>query len=83
MRRALLRFAVGASYPLWQIRVVGTDGSITADMIRNRVLVNRRSRWLDPVDDLLSGLAPPANRATINRQRYELWRFRIWSRSTG
>ena len=54
---ALLRFAVGASYPLWQIRVVGTDGSITADMIRNRVLVTRRSRWLEPVDDLLSGFS--------------------------
>ena len=54
---ALLRFAVGASYPFWQIRVVGTDGSIVADMIRNRVVVNRRYRWLDPVDDLLSGLS--------------------------
>ena len=54
---ALLRFAVGASYPLWQIRVVGTDGSIIADMIRNRVIVTRRYRWLDPVDDLLSGLS--------------------------
>ena len=54
---ALLRFAVGASYPIWQIRVLGTDGAITADMICNRVVVNRRSRWLDPVDDLLSGLS--------------------------
>ena len=26
-------------------------------MIGNRVLVNRRYRWLDPVDDLLSGLS--------------------------
>ena len=54
---ALIRFAVGASYPVWQIRVLGTDGTITADMVRNRVVVNRRSRWLDPVDDLLTGLS--------------------------
>jgi predicted dehydrogenase/nucleoside-diphosphate-sugar epimerase len=53
---AHLRFTVGASYPMWQIRVVGTDGLITADMIRNRVLVSGRSRWLDGLDDLLSGL---------------------------
>jgi predicted dehydrogenase/nucleoside-diphosphate-sugar epimerase len=54
---ALLWFAVGASYPFWQVKVVGTDGSIVADMIRNSVVVNRRYRWLDPVDHLFSGLS--------------------------
>jgi predicted dehydrogenase/nucleoside-diphosphate-sugar epimerase len=54
---ALVRFAIGASHPMWQIRAVGTDGLITADMIRNRVVLERRCRWLDPIDDLVSGLS--------------------------
>lgn len=52
---AHLRFAVGAEYPSWQIMALGSDGSIIADMIRNRVLVSGRSRWLEAIDDLLSG----------------------------
>ena len=70
---ALLRFAVGASYPVWQIRVLGTDGTITADMVRNRVVVNRRSRWLDPADDLLTGLSAARQigaQSIVNAMRY-------------
>lgn len=54
---AQLRFAVGQSFPFWQVTVVCDDGVITADILANRVGTQARTRWLEPVDALLSGLA--------------------------
>lgn len=54
---AELRFAVGQSFPLWQVTVVCDDGMVVADILANRVATHRRSRWLEPVDALLTGLA--------------------------
>lgn len=52
---AALRFAVGQSYPFWQLRVVCDDGVAVADILANRAFTYRRTRWMDAVDTPLSG----------------------------
>jgi predicted dehydrogenase/nucleoside-diphosphate-sugar epimerase len=54
---AQLRFVVGATFPFWQVTVVCDDGVGVADILANRVLTYGRTRWLEPVDAALSGLA--------------------------
>ena len=53
---AALRFAVGQSFPFWQLRVVCDDGVAVADILANRTFAYRRSRWMDAVDGPLSGV---------------------------
>jgi nucleoside-diphosphate-sugar epimerase/predicted dehydrogenase len=53
---AELRFAVGAEYPFWQVTAICDDGVVTADILANRVAAHGRTRWLEPVDALLSGV---------------------------
>jgi predicted dehydrogenase/nucleoside-diphosphate-sugar epimerase len=52
---AQLRFAVGQSFPFWQIRVVCDDGVIVADILANRCVTHARTRWMEAVDASLSG----------------------------
>jgi predicted dehydrogenase/nucleoside-diphosphate-sugar epimerase len=52
---AQLRFAVGQSFPFWQVQVVCDDGIATADILANRCTTYARTRWMDAVDFLLSG----------------------------
>jgi predicted dehydrogenase/nucleoside-diphosphate-sugar epimerase len=52
---AQLRFAVGQSFPFWQVRVVCDDGVIVADILANRCVTYARTRWMDAVDGALSG----------------------------
>ena len=54
---AQLRFAVGQSFPFWQITVVCDDGVAVADILANRLMTYRRTRWLEAVDGALSGAA--------------------------
>jgi nucleoside-diphosphate-sugar epimerase/predicted dehydrogenase len=54
---AQLRFAVGQSFPFWQVTVVCDDGVVVADILADRVSTHARTRWLEPVDALVSGLA--------------------------
>ena len=54
---AQLRFAVGQSYPFWQVMVVGSDGVGIADILAERCYFHRRTRWMEPVDLALSGMA--------------------------
>ena len=53
---AQLRFAVGQSFPFWQVTVVCDDGVIVADILANRVATHDHTRWAEPVDALASGL---------------------------
>jgi predicted dehydrogenase/nucleoside-diphosphate-sugar epimerase len=53
---AQLRFAVGQNYPFWQITVLGDDGVVVADILANRVMTYGRTRWLEAVDGMVSGL---------------------------
>lgn len=54
---AQLRFAVGQDFPFWQVTAVCDDGVIVADILANRVVRHGRTRWLEAVDGLVSGLA--------------------------
>ena len=54
---AQLRFAVGQSFPFWQLTVVCDDGVAVADILADRLSTHARTRWLEPVDALVSGLA--------------------------
>ncbi len=53
---AQLRFAVGQAYPFWQVSVVCDDGVIVADILADRVFTYGRTRWLEAVDGMASGL---------------------------
>ncbi|MGI9504656.1 MAG: Gfo/Idh/MocA family oxidoreductase, partial [Geminicoccaceae bacterium] len=49
-------FALGADFPHWELIASCTDGVIHADIVNNRCHAKRRTRWLEPTDQLLSGL---------------------------
>lgn len=49
-------FALGADFPHWELIASGTDGIIHADIVNNRCHTKRRTRWLEPTDQVLSGL---------------------------
>jgi len=51
---AQFRFAVGQSFPFWQLSVVCDDGVIVADISNNRVYVQGRTRWHPAIDGALS-----------------------------
>ena len=53
---AQFHFTLGESSPLWQVSVHGDDGSATADMIGNRVALDRPTRWIEAMDLCLTGL---------------------------
>lgn len=53
---AQLRFAVGQSYPFWQVTVVCDDGVLVADILANRFYAHGRTRWLEAADGLISGV---------------------------
>ncbi|CAN7391504.1 NAD-dependent epimerase/dehydratase family protein [Phenylobacterium sp. LjRoot219] len=53
---AQLRFAVGQSYPFWQLTVVCDDGVLVADILANRCYAHGRTRWLEAADGLISGV---------------------------
>lgn len=52
---AQLRFAVGQSFPFWQISAVCDDGVVVADILANRVFAHARTKWMDAIDGALSG----------------------------
>ncbi|HEY2132916.1 MAG TPA: Gfo/Idh/MocA family oxidoreductase [Acetobacteraceae bacterium] len=54
---AQLRFAVGQDFPFWQLTVVCNEGVAVADILTNRMFTHRRTRWLEAVDRMLSGIA--------------------------
>ncbi|QUJ67309.1 Gfo/Idh/MocA family oxidoreductase [Photobacterium sp. GJ3] len=45
-----LSFALGQSFPVWQLQITGEDGSLHLDFIRQRVILNERSRFLPALD---------------------------------
>jgi len=70
---AELRFSVGAQFPFWQVAAICDDGVIVADIFANRLGVHGRTRWLEPLDALLSGLgtaAALARDSLFNAGRY-------------
>jgi predicted dehydrogenase/nucleoside-diphosphate-sugar epimerase len=83
---AQLRFAVGQAFPFWQVTAVCDDGVIVADILSNRTFAHARTRWLEPVDLLLSGARTAGGllRATLrNAYDYGLSTARLKPRSDG
>jgi predicted dehydrogenase/nucleoside-diphosphate-sugar epimerase len=81
---AQLRFAVGQSFPVWQVSVVCEDGTITADIANNRLWCQTRGRWLEAADALFSGLRTAgaiARDAIGNAAAYALSTARLRGRS--
>jgi len=70
---AQLRYAVGQSYPFWQVSVVCDDGVAVADILANRVFTHGRTRWLEAVDHLISGGRTGA--AVIGEGVRNAWRY--------
>jgi len=52
---AQLHFAVGESFPIWQVAAIGDDGVLIADIIANRFYTDRRTRWMETIDRAVSG----------------------------
>ncbi len=48
-------FAVGQSFPFWQVTVVCDDGVAVADILANRLFTYRRTRWMEAIDGVASG----------------------------
>lgn len=61
---AHLQFAVGRSFPFWQVTAVCDDGALVADILNNRFTKLGRGPLMEPVDMLGQGLA--AARATAS-----------------
>lgn len=55
-----LHFAVGRSFPCQQITAICDDGIATADVLNGRFIVQARTRWVDAVDSVVSGVAAGA-----------------------
>jgi predicted dehydrogenase/nucleoside-diphosphate-sugar epimerase len=83
---ASLRFAVGQTFPFWQISVVCDDGVAVADILANRFYTEQRTRWLDTLDGFASaartGVAMTADSAR-NAAEYGLSLLRLRPRSDG
>ncbi|MGE5548715.1 MAG: NAD-dependent epimerase/dehydratase family protein [Solirubrobacterales bacterium] len=54
---AQMHLAVGQSFPFWQVTVVCDDGVGVADVLANRFFATRRTHFIDPLDQLASGLS--------------------------
>jgi predicted dehydrogenase/nucleoside-diphosphate-sugar epimerase len=81
---ASLRFAVGQSFPFWQISVVCDDGVAVADILANRFYTQRRTHWLDTLDGVASAArtgAALAGDSIRNAGDYGLSMLRVKPRS--
>jgi len=54
---AQLQLSLGESFPVWQTTVIGTDGTIGIDYLRNRATVETSGRWIDAWDDIRTSVA--------------------------
>lgn len=77
-------FALGADFPHWELIASGTDGVIHADIVNNRCHTKRRTRWLEPTDQVLGGLRSAAElggAAVANALGYGLSMVKLKPRS--
>ncbi|MEM7045056.1 MAG: NAD-dependent epimerase/dehydratase family protein [Pseudomonadota bacterium] len=56
-------FDLGADFPHWELIASCTDGIIHADIVNNRCYTRRWTRWLEPSDQMVSGLRTAAELA--------------------
>ncbi len=81
---AQLQFAVGRSFPVQTMIAICEDGAVTADLVADKVVVQSRTRWVEPLDQLASGLRLALEQAAESAAafgRYTLAMARIGPRS--
>jgi predicted dehydrogenase/nucleoside-diphosphate-sugar epimerase len=81
-----LRFAVGESFPFWQVALAGSDGVGIADILNDRFVSYGRTRYMEQVDLALSGAATGwgiAKEAVAGLVRYGRSMTRTGRRSDG
>lgn len=81
---ASLRFALGQSYPCWQVSMTCDDGVAVADMVANRFYTFGRTRWLEAVDGVASAgqtALAMAGASVRNARDYGLSQLRLKPRS--
>lgn len=81
---AELHFRLGCRYPVWRIHVIGDDGEASADMLANRMVARRPTRWIEATDTLLVGWRGAADdiwRAGRNFAGYGLSMLGVGGRS--
>jgi len=81
---AHLQFAVGRSFPFWQVTAVCDDGVLVADILNNRFVMHGRGALMEPVDTLQQGLrsaTATARGAFANAARYALSLAKLKGRS--
>jgi nucleoside-diphosphate-sugar epimerase/predicted dehydrogenase len=52
---AHLQLQFGATFPRWYFSVLCADAVIEADIVRNTLVAQYRSQWLEPIDNVLQG----------------------------
>lgn len=80
---AQLHVALGATFPVWTIVIQCSDGSVTADIIRERCDILDRTRYPDFADNVLVGLrrgAAGARDAGLSALGYAIGLTRIRGR---
>lgn len=81
---AQLFMSFGQDFPAWQITAVCQDGTATADMINDRLVVQEASRWPDFYDGFLSGAGAAGSllwQGTGNAASYVLSTLKLKGRS--
>ncbi len=81
---AQLQFAVGRSFPVWQLTVICDDGAVTVDCLNNRVARLEPSLWLDFYDSYVGGVGMARSLAAQSRRNlasYALSTLRLKPRS--
>jgi predicted dehydrogenase/nucleoside-diphosphate-sugar epimerase len=81
---AHLQFAVGRSFPFWQVTAVCDDGILVADILNNRFSIHGRGPLMEPVDMLQQGLRSAgtvAYEAASNAANYVLSLAKLKGRS--
>lgn len=81
---AHLQFAVGRSFPFWQVTAVCDDGILVADILNNCFAMHGRGPLMEPVDMLLQGLRAAramASEALTNAAIYALSLAKLKGRS--
>lgn len=57
-----MTLVIGHPQPLWRVRVVGSDGILEADMLRNSYALEQPTPWLDAADAFVVGTTAAADR---------------------
>ena len=81
---AQLFMSFGQDFPAWQITAICQDGTATADMINDRLVLQEASRWPDFYDGFLSGAGAAGSllaQGTGNAASYVLSTLKLKGRS--